>query len=125
MPYLVRNFLIVSATPEKIETMKTLNKIDGSKFKSFQNKIKWRETCDDVRVVGEDLEGGGEGLLVDALGVVGGWQAALLLLPTEAHRVHLEHRLDVNLEKNANPHHDSRNITKLELGYKLRDPTHL
>ena len=49
-------------------------------------------------VVREDVEGGGEGLLVDALGVVGGRQAALLLLPAEAHGVHLEHRLDVDLE---------------------------
>ena len=51
-----------------------------------------------MRVVWEDVEGGGEGLLVDALGVVFGGEAALLLLPAEAHRVHLQHRLDVDLE---------------------------
>ena len=51
-----------------------------------------------MRIVGEDLERGGQGLLVDALGVVGRRQAALLLLPAEAHGVHLEHGLDVDLE---------------------------
>ena len=55
-------------------------------------------------VVWEDVEGGGEGLLVDALGVVGGRQATLLLLPAEAHGVHLEHRLDVDLKSQVEFH---------------------
>ena len=53
-----------------------------------------------MRVVGEYVEGGREGLLVDALRVVGGGRAPLLLLPAEAHGVHLQHRLDVDLEAN-------------------------
>ena len=53
-----------------------------------------------MRVVREYIEGGGEGLLVDALRVVGGGRAPLLLLPAEAHGVHLQHRLDVDLEAN-------------------------
>ena len=51
-----------------------------------------------MRVVGEYVEGCREGLLVDALRVVGGGRAPLLLLPAEAHGVHLQHRLDVDLE---------------------------
>ena len=53
-----------------------------------------------MRVVGEYVEGCREGLLVDALRVVGGGRAPLLLLPAEAHGVHLQHRLDVDLEAN-------------------------
>ena len=51
-----------------------------------------------MRVVGEYVEGCREGLLVDALRVVGGGRAPLLLLPAEAHGVHLQHRLDVDLD---------------------------
>ena len=51
-----------------------------------------------MRVVGEYVEGCREGLLVDALRVVGGGRAPLLLLPAEAHGVQLQHRLDVDLE---------------------------